>query len=149
LVFAADASAVVSSETRLPADFMERAYFAGFTILTLGMGDYAPVGAPWQLLTVIATVSGLASTTGAITYIIPVVTSATQGSQQASSINALGGQAHRIVSNAYDDGSVRYLEPVLIQLTGSLLPTAQRHHRRSLARYAAESGWTDEGQANS
>lgn len=127
LVFAADPSAVVSSSTRLPADFLERADFTGFTIFTLGMGDYAPVGAPWQLLTVIATVGGLASTTGAITYIIPVVTAATQSSQQASSINALGGQAHRIVSNAYDDGSVRYLESVLIQLTDSLLLTAQRH----------------------
>lgn len=127
LVFAADASAVVSSATRVPANFMERAYFAGFTIFTLGMGDYTPVGAPWQLLTVIATVNGLALTTAAITYIIPVVTAATQRTQQASSIAALGGQAHRIVLNAYDNGSVRYLEPVLIQLTDSLLLTAQRH----------------------
>lgn len=127
LVFAADPSAVVASATRVPANSIERAYFAGFTIFTLGMGDYAPVGAPWQLLTVIATVSGLASTTAAITYIIPVVTAATQGSRQASSITALGGQAHRIVLSAYDNGSVRYLEPVLIQLTDSLLLTAQRH----------------------
>lgn len=127
LVFAADPSAVVSSETRVPAGFLERAYFAGFAIFTLGMGDYAPVGAPWQLLTVIATVGGLAATTGAITYIIPVVTAAIQSSQQASSINALGGRAHCIVLNAYDNGSVRYLEPVLIQLTDGLLLTAQRH----------------------
>lgn len=131
LILAADASAVVSSATRVPANFMERAYFAGFTIFTLGMGDYAPVGAPWQLLTVIATVSGLALTTAAITYIFPVVTAATQRTQQASVITALGGQAHRIVLNAYDNGSVRYLEPVLIQLTDGLLLTAQRHLARS------------------
>lgn len=127
LVFAAEPSAVVSSSSRVPTDLWGRAYFAGFTIFTLGIGDQVPVGAVWQLLTVVSTVSGLALTTTAITYLVPVVTAATDRNTQASTIAGLGGQAHRIVLNAADGGSVRYLEPVLLQLTSSLLLTAERH----------------------
>ena len=127
LVFSADPDAVVSATTRSPADWSERAYFAGYTAFTLGVGDYVPVGAVWQLLTVVASVSGLALTTVAITYLVPVVTAVTQRRQQASNIAALGQDGTEIVTSSWHEGSVRYLEPVLIQLTSSLLLTAERH----------------------
>jgi hypothetical protein len=127
LIFAADPSAVVSSTAREPADWFARAYFAGFTTFTLGVGDFVPVGAVWQLLTVLATISGLALTTTAITYLVPVVGAVTDRRKQAAFISALGGQAHRIVVAAYDGGSVAYLETVLQQLTQSLILTAERH----------------------
>jgi hypothetical protein len=127
LVFSADPSAVVSSTAREPADWSQRAYFAGFTTFTLGVGDYVPVGAPWQLLTVIASASGLALTTAAITYLIPVVTAVTERSKQAAAICGLGADPQSIVVAAYHDGSVRFLEPVLLQMTDGLLVTAERH----------------------
>jgi hypothetical protein len=127
LIFSADATAVVSSITREPADWSQRAYFAGFTMFTLGIGDYVPASAPWQLATVFATISGLALTTAAITYLIPVVAAATDRSTQAASIAGLGATPHAIVLNSYHDRSVRFLEPVLLQLTQGLLLTAERH----------------------
>ena len=127
LVFAADPSAVVASATHEPATWVERDYFAGFIAFTLGVGDYVPVGAPWQLLSVVATISGLGLTTAAITYLVPVVTAATQRGQQAATIAALGGDAYAIVRSAYHDGSVRYLEPVLLSTTDQLLLTAERY----------------------
>lgn len=127
LVFSADATAVVSSATGEPADWSQRAYFAGFTTFTLGVGDYIPVSAPWQLATVVATVSGLALTTAGITYVIPVVSAATERSAQAANIAGLGDTAQDIVLSAYHDESVRFLEPALRQLTPALLLTAERH----------------------
>lgn len=127
LIFSADATAVVSSTTGEPADWSQRAYFAGFTTFTLGIGNYVPASAPWELATVVSTVSGLALTTIAITYLLPVVSAATERSAQAANIAGLGEGAHAIVLNSYDDGSVRFLEPVLLQLTQGLLVTAERH----------------------
>jgi hypothetical protein len=118
-----------------PADWSQRAYFAGFTMFTLGIGDFVPASAPWQLVTVVATISGLALTTAAITYLIPVVAAATDRSTQAASIAGLGATPHDIVLNAYHDGSVRFLEPVLLQLTPGLLLTAERHLAHPILHY--------------
>jgi hypothetical protein len=127
LVFSADTSAVVDSMSREPADWSERAYFAGFTTFTLGTGDYVPVAAPWQLLSVVASISGLALATAAITYLVPVVTAATERDTQAAAIAGLGDGAHDIVRRAYHRGSTAFLEPILVGLVDSLLLTAERH----------------------
>ena len=127
LIFSADPSAVAEGTTRIPGDAWDRAYFAGYTTFTLGIGDYVPVGAPWQLLTVASTVSGLAITTVAITYLVPIVTAVTERRQQASAIAILGNDGYEIVKNAWQGDSLRYLEPVVLQLTNSLILTAERH----------------------
>jgi hypothetical protein len=127
LVFSADPSAVVAATTGEPADWSQRAYFAGFTAFTLGIGDYVPAGAPWQLVTVVASISGLALATAAITYLVPVVTAVTERSRLAAMIAGYGGDAHEFVCEFYDDASVAYLQQVLPQFTTSLLLTAERH----------------------
>lgn len=127
LVFAAEPSAVVAELSGEPADWWSRVYFAGFTTFTLGVGDYAPAGAPWQVLTVVATISGLAITTASITYLIPVVTAATDRSRLAGRISVLGNSAHEMVINAHLEGSVQYLERLIVSLTDDVLLTAERH----------------------
>lgn len=127
LVFAADTSAVVSGTSQASADWWSRVYFAGFTVFTLGMGDYVPVGAPWQVLTVMASASGLAITTASITYLIPVVTAATQRAQLAARIDVMGGDTHQLVVNLFHDGSVAQFGELLPELTDRLLQTGERH----------------------
>jgi hypothetical protein len=74
LVFSAAPDAVLDDSAGVAADGWARAYFAGFSVFTLGVGDHVPNGAVWQLLTVVAVISGLALTTMSITYLVPVVT---------------------------------------------------------------------------
>lgn len=114
---------------------MERAYFVGFTSFTLGIGDYVPAAGPWQLATVCATISGLALTTAAITYLIPVVSAVTERSVQAATIAGLGSGPHGIVVNAYRGGSLRFLEPVFGQLAQELRRTAERQLSYPLLQY--------------
>lgn len=59
LALGAGAGSVVSSTTGAPANLRSRFYFAGFTVLTLGIGDYVPSGAWTQVGTVAAAFSGL------------------------------------------------------------------------------------------
>lgn len=47
LVFCGSETAVVEAATGQPADLASRVYFAGYTISTLGVGDYLP--ARWRL----------------------------------------------------------------------------------------------------
>lgn len=127
LVFSADTAAVVSSAGSDPADWWARVYFAGFTVFTLGVGDYVPGGAGWQLLTVVATVSGLGLTTLAITYLVPVVSAVNQRRAYADLIAGLGAGPGQIVVAAWDHGAFGYFEQLLAQLTPGLLLTSKRH----------------------
>lgn len=127
LVFAADPEAVISSTTREPAGGWSRLYFAGFTAFTLGMGDYIPNGAPWEVLTAIAVVTGLGLTTMAITYLVPVVSAVTARRVQANTIAGIGSTPQEIVIGAYRDGGFDYLDHRLPQVADALLETAERH----------------------
>ncbi|MBW3577623.1 MAG: potassium channel family protein [Actinobacteria bacterium] len=127
LVFSSDVSAVVSTATGQPADWWARTYFAAYSLFTLGLGDYVPHGAPWQLATSLALVNGLGLTTLAITYLVPVVTAVTERRQQASTISALGTDAQAIVASAWDGASLRFLDQPLFTLSQQIALTTQRH----------------------
>ncbi len=127
LVFAADADAVISSTTRDPASGWSRVYFAGFTVFTLGVGDYVPNGQPWEVLTSLAVVTGLGLTTLAITYLVPVVSAVTARRVQANSISGLGSSPQDIVVGAYGERRYAFLDHRLPQICDSILETAERH----------------------
>jgi hypothetical protein len=56
LVFLGGPSAVVDASTGTPAGVAARVYFAGFSVFTLGIGDFRPHGALWQVATAVAAV---------------------------------------------------------------------------------------------
>lgn len=127
LIFGAGPDAVVSSRTGDTAGGWARIYFAAFTTFTLGVGDYVPNGAPWQMLTSIAVISGLVLTTLSITYLVPVVTAVTVRRTQANSIAGLGRTPQDIVVASWRHGSFRFLEEQLPRLSEGILLTAERH----------------------
>jgi hypothetical protein len=90
LVFLAGTSSVATSAGGRPASAVETIYFSGSTLFTLGSGKLQPVGGRWQLATVIATFTGFAILSLAVTYIILVVQAATVRRRIASTIASYG-----------------------------------------------------------
>lgn len=127
LVFAADPEAVLSSTTRQPAPGWSRVYFAGFTVFTLGVGDFVPNGQPWEVLTAVAVMSGLGITTLAVTYLVPVVGAVTDRRVQANTIAGMGATPQDIVLSGLRDRRFPFFDHRLQALSDSLLQTAERH----------------------
>jgi hypothetical protein len=100
LAFAAEPGSVVSSSTQTPADVWERIYYVGFTLVTLGTGDFVPSGDLWRVLTALCALSGLFLVTLAITYLLPVLQATVSKRQLAASISALGQTGGEIASLA-------------------------------------------------
>ena len=129
LLFSADPGAVVDAGSKAPAELWARVYYVGFVLITLGTGDYVPVGAPWQVASAAASLSGLFVVTLAITYVISVVSAVAEKRQLAGAIHALGSSAPEIVAQAWDgsgfDGLDQHLPPLGKQL--------ELHHQRHLA----------------
>lgn len=127
LVYLSAEGAVRNSNTHLPGGTVDRIYYAGFTVFTLGTGDYRPGSGVWQMATVAATLTGLVLVTLGITYLVPVAAAVTQRRQLANTIASLGGTGEDIVLGAWDGNGFGSLLEHLRSLLPDLITTRQRH----------------------
>lgn len=127
LVFNGSSRALVDASTGQPAGFWARIYFAGYTISTVGLGDYKPVGAFWQMVVALAGGSGFLLFGLAIAYIVPVVSAATQKRQLALCIWALGRDPADIIVRAWNGADTTALGPHLVSLTAMLALLGESH----------------------
>ena len=127
MVFSADPAAIVSSSSRVPAALAERIYYVGFTLFTLGNGDYVPVGGRWAVLTALASLNGLFVVTLAITYLVPIVSAVASKRQLAAIINDLGASPVELVCGAWDGSGFEGLDQHLTALVSSIEGHTQRH----------------------
>lgn len=102
LMLASDPGAVVDGTTKLAADSWEVLYFAGFTLSTLGVGDYAASGDGWRVLTSAAAFCGLTFITAAITYIVPVLSAVSLQNQLSLLITSMGRTPQEILVNSWN-----------------------------------------------
>lgn len=105
VVFLAGTGNVVTSAGGSPANAVEVVYFTGYTLFTLGNGEFQPVGGVWQITTTIATFSGFGVLSLAVTFVIPVVQAATTRRRVASTI-ALYGTTPDELSTARRNGAL-------------------------------------------
>lgn len=127
LIFNMSSTAVVESQSKQPADIWARIYFIGYTIITLGTGDYIPQGRVWRLLTPITSANGFFLVTLAITYFIPIVSGAVQKRQLALYIHGLGATAEEILLRAWNGQDFGMLSQHLTSLTPMILQHGQQY----------------------
>ncbi len=127
LLFCADPYSVINVQSHLPATTGEKFYYAGYTLSTLGMGDFYARTTFWKLLTAAISLSGLTMLTIAITYLLQVVSSEIAKRQLALYIAALGGTPHDILLNAWNGRDFRQLETDTVGLASLILSHSQHH----------------------
>jgi hypothetical protein len=127
LVFAAGDGAVVHVADDAAASLADRAYFAGYSVFTLGNGDLRPNGAWAQLATTAAAASGLFLASLAVSYIIPVVAAAGEKRQVAGYISSIGESPDELLLGAWDGQSFGRLDDHLIALTPMVGLAGQRY----------------------
>ena len=127
LVFLASEGAIVSASSGEPAGAWSRVYFTGYTLVTLGLGDYQPAGSVWQMLTTTASLSGLVVLSLAISYVLPVLQAAVARRATASAVWGLGATPEEIVRTMWDGDGCNAFEQHLIGLTPVLTTLAQQH----------------------
>ena len=127
LLFLGSEQAVVNAQTKLPATIADRIYFAGYTLFTLGLGDFQPMGTFWRIATSVAALSGLFVVTFSITYIVPVMEAAIERRHLAIYIHGLGKNTEDIILNMWDQEGCDVLEQHLVGLAPSISRLAQQH----------------------
>jgi hypothetical protein len=127
LMYSADPPAVVRASSGVPAGFWERLYFTGFTVSTLGLGDFIPKGPAARMLTVFASLSGFFIMTLTVTYAMPVISAVVAKRRLASSIAGLGLTPTEILRGGWDGESLASLEQPLLNLASGIEMHTQRH----------------------
>lgn len=126
LVFQPEGS-VVGSTTGVPATDWEQAYYVGYTISTLGNGEFLPTGPLWQALTVVAAASGFIVITVGLSYVIALVGAANQRNTVAVRVHALGHTPTDVAVGAWDGRDLHQIDVDLHTLHGSIDQVAQQH----------------------
>ncbi|PKV75126.1 potassium channel family protein [Pontibacter ramchanderi] len=102
LLLLSDPVSVLSSNTDAPADAWEKLYYAGYTLSTMGNGDYKPGSHMWGIVTNMLAFSGLAFITISITYIMPVLSAVILQVKLSVLINCLGDNPLQILINGWN-----------------------------------------------
>ncbi len=129
LLFSASPDAVRALQTDAPASPSGRVYFVGYTLFTLGIGNYVPAPGGWEIVTAVASLNGLFLITLSITYLVAVLSAATRKHQLATVIATLGCTPHDIVCRAWTDDDLASFRAHLVQLVSMI----ERHARNHLA----------------
>jgi Ion channel len=126
-VFSADPHSLVNAQTHQPASPIERLYFTGYTIATLGNGDFMPASRLWQLLTACAALGGLGTVSMAITFLLNVLPAVVQQRTFAAYVSDLGGSPAKILARAWTGESLDSLNDHLLEVTAMVHAFAEQH----------------------
>ena len=127
LVFAADAESVLGTHNKRPASWTGRIYFVGYTLFTLGNGDFSPKEGVWQIATSLAAGSGLSLLTLAVTYVLSILSAVVQKHSLATQVAGLGGCGEELLLHAWNGRDFSGLEFPLNTYSSQLSAVTEQH----------------------
>ncbi|WP_408959360.1 ion channel [Natrinema sp. 74] len=135
LIFASGAHPLIDTIDKGPLSWFEHVYVTGYTIFTLGNGDYVPRDGVWQLAVTLATASGMLFVTLIVTYVLSVLDAVTQKRSFASDVSGLGTSGDEIVRAGWDGEEFRGLEVPLNDLASQLNTLTENHKAYPILHY--------------
>ncbi|MFL6192724.1 MAG: ion channel [Thermoanaerobaculia bacterium] len=127
LVLNMDTGSLLVTKTQAPVSFLDRLFFIGSSLVTVGTGKYEPTSNLWQLVATVAAANGFFLITLVITYLLPLVTEVVKRRQLASYIAALGDTPQKILTRAWNGEGFGLLAHHWIELTFPIQQLGQGH----------------------
>lgn len=122
LIFASAKAPIINSSLGSAPGTLERLYYTGSTLSTLGLGDYIPQGFPWTLMSNMASFGATFLITISLSYVLPVISAANKRKELAEHINALGDGPYEIIECSWakhrGEFSNQHISSVMSMLNG-------------------------------
>jgi Ion channel len=128
LLFSAEPHSIVGARSGTSADIVDRIYFTGYTMFTLGNGDFMPNGSFWELATSWASLNGLFMLTLAVTYLLAIIEAVVAKRSFASQVWALGRDAEEFILNSWNGRGFPAVELQIVSLMEQLQLVTEQHH---------------------
>lgn len=135
LLFISDPDSLMNVETNSSTTVINKIFYTGYTLSTLGLGDIESTGDFWDVLTAILSFTGLILISIAITYLIPVVSAEIMKRKISVHINTLGGSVEEMLLNYWNGKDFKELEQPFINLIDSIILHGQNHKAYSVLHF--------------
>lgn len=135
LILLSDPDSVQKSSNMVPASALEKLYFAGFTLSTLGVGDYIASSDLWRIVTGVGAFAGLAFITTSITYFVPVLSAVALQSHLSLYISSMGNTPQQILINSWNGKDFSSFFDNAPDLCQMLMQHTLNHHSYPVINY--------------
>ncbi len=126
---------IIDSTTRITANIWQIIYYSGFTLSTLGMGDYIPSGDIWRILTSIYSFTGLILLTMSVTYFIPVLSAVIDQRKLGIKLSTLGSSPEEIVLTSWSGNDFEALLKKVDDISDEIIKYSQQHRAYPVIHY--------------
>ncbi|SFG04975.1 MULTISPECIES: ion channel [Salegentibacter] len=146
LVFSSNPEAITNSSGKI-ANFWERLYFTSYTLSTLGMGNFTPTTAIFEMLTGAFSFFGFIFFTSSMTYFLSVASALVNKRTLSKSIYHLGKTPREIATNILSfDSSFTYQQ--ISELQNLIDKHAVNHHAYPVVHFYRQSKKRDSFSIN-
>lgn len=135
LFFSGDPESIIKTTFGGPVMWYERVYFTGFSLFTLGIGDYSPQPGYWQLVTAISSAMGMLLLTLGASYIISVISAVVKKRAMARTITGLGKNSTDIIEKGWNGENFYQMDLFLMNVSSQITELTQQHHAYPLLHY--------------
>jgi hypothetical protein len=135
LLLLTDPLSVLDSSTNVAATTWEKLYFSGYTLSTLGNGDFKPGSTIWDIITNLLAFSGLAFITVSITYIMPVLSAVILQVKLSVFINCMGDTPQQILINGWDGKNFDRLLKHDAEISNAVIQHSENHKAYPIIHY--------------
>lgn len=110
-----------------PIDFSDTFWYIGYTIFTVGNGDFNPNGDFWQLLSTMVAMSGMLMVTLSVTYILQIISAVVNKRSFANQVLSIGKTPEKFVREQWNGDGFGAIELQMVSLTSSLATLSEQH----------------------
>ncbi|WP_077622977.1 potassium channel family protein [Sediminibacillus massiliensis] len=134
-VFAGGGTPLLDTQNRGEVDWIDTIYFAGYTVFTLGIGDFVPAEGFWKIATILASGSGMLFITMSASYVISILSGVTEKRSFADTITGLGEDSLEIVKQAWNGKDFKSIDLFLITYASQLSKVTAQHKAYPILHY--------------
>lgn len=127
LIYLEDANSVINNATNEPADIIGNIYFVGYTLTSLGNGDFSPGSDFWKIISNIMGLNTTILISLGISYLLPVLQAVIDKRTLAVYINRLGSTPNEIIKKGFNGENFEVLYQRFTNLENLLLKHGERH----------------------
>ncbi|GAA4307385.1 ion channel [Pontixanthobacter gangjinensis] len=135
LILYANPGAIIDSTSKMPANLWQLIYYSGFSISTLGMGDYIATGDIWKILSSVYSFTGLILLTMSVTYFVPVLSAVIDQRKLGIKLSTLGSSPEEIIISGWNGENFDHLTSKVDDLSDSIIKYSQQHRAYPVIHY--------------
>lgn len=127
LIYMSELDSVVATSNNMPATPIQKFYFVGYILSTLGLGDFGPNGDVWMVYTSVISFSGFIMISTIVSFLLSVSAGEILKRKVSGFIHSLGSSPENILLNGWNGKDFSRLTAHFIELTNMILEVSQQH----------------------